>query len=77
MHFLIHDILISQVLLGFISYMILREWLFPKVRDWMLGETKIFQRKAAILLHYRLRAQGAGHDNKSVVACEQGRCITL
>lgn len=40
-------------------------------------EWHLVARKEAIFEHYRLRAQGDGHDNESVVACGQGRCAVL
>lgn len=34
-------------------------------------------RKAAIVQHYRLHAQGAGHDSDNILDCGQGRCAIL
>lgn len=34
----------------------------------------VIGRKSAIVSHYRLQAQGAGHDSDNVLDCGEGRC---
>lgn len=37
----------------------------------------VVARKVAIVQHYRLHAQGSGHDTDNVLDCGQGRCAIL
>lgn len=39
-----------------------------------LNAWKSVARKSAIVSHYRLQAQGAGHESDNVLDCGQGRC---
>lgn len=36
-----------------------------------------YERWHAIWNHYQMRAQGSGHDSRSVVNCTQGQCMSF
>lgn len=64
------DITFADVIRGTIMYLLIRGviWLIMK----FIYNT---ERSIAILSHYTQRAEGKGHDTKSVLYCQDGHCL--
>lgn len=80
--FLINIIIIRGVLASEITTWLKQKGIFkngilhPIFKD-LAREWHFVARKVTIFEHYKLRAQGAGHDNESILACAQDKCATL
>ena len=76
LNWLYRDIFLNQFLLGFIFYMLFREWLFPAMRRRIIKEGGAMMiklvRLTTIWRHFKNQ-----HGTKTVLECNARECASL
>lgn len=76
LNYLIHEILLNQLVIGFTFYKLFRKTIYPMIDKWLDREGGKFrtsvQRKIAIWNHYWTM-----HPNQSVINCNKDHCSSI